>query len=290
MAKSITVGAAALVLLGLLACSSTTGPSDDDENVRNLINDKYKAYFDDSSAYGGGKPGDGGLVPGGGSRDAAATLPIHWWRSLTYAKRTIYITIEAPFTTAGVIVEDELKGVMYVDRTDNKILDPGSKPFHVMRTRHATFERATTDEPWELKAISPAVYAVAEQGRQTVTITSVRLVTEGGYDRTFTSMEEPIPLDELPRVSHGEKVSVTVRAENTSTEGWVPKSFGFLHHDWQRHNMTDKGNRTYEGGYSITAEPGVRHGGVSVIDAGTLQNETEDDYNADGWSLPFEVE
>jgi hypothetical protein len=289
MAKSITVGAAALVLLGLLACSSTTGPSDDDENVRNLVNDKYKAYFDDSSAYGGGKPGDG-LVPGGGSRDAAATLPIHWWRSLTYAKRTIYITIEAPFTTAGVIVEDELKGVMYVDRTDNKTLDPGSKPFHVIRTRHATFERATTDDPWELTAISPADYAVEEEGRQTVTITSVRLVTEGGYDRTFTSMEEPIPLDELPRVSHGEKVSVTVKAENTSTEGWVPKSFGFLHHDWQRHNMTDKGNRTYEGEYNITAEPGVRHGGVSVIDAGTLQNETEDDYNADGWSLPFEVE
>ena len=177
MAKSITVGAAALVLLGLLACSSTTGPSDDEENVRNLINDKYKAYFDDSSAYGGGKPGGDGLVPGGGNRDAAATLPIHWWRSLTYAKRTIYITVEAPFTTAGVIVEDELQGIMYVDRTDNKILDPGSKPFHVTRTRHATFERATTDEPWELTAISPAVYAVADEGRQTVTITSVRVVS-----------------------------------------------------------------------------------------------------------------
>jgi hypothetical protein len=290
MAKSITACAAALVLLGLLACSSATGPSDDEENVRNLINDKYKAYFDDGSAYGGGKPGGDGLVPGGGSRDAEATLPVFWWRSLTYAQRTIYVTIEAPYTTAGVIVEDELKGVMYVDRTDNKILDPGSKPFHVMRTRHATFERATTDEPWELTAISPAVYAVAEEGRQTVTITGVRVVTENGYDRTFEDMEEKIPLGELPRVSHGEKISVTVKAENTSNEGWVPRSFGFLHHDWRRYDMADKGNRTYEGEYNITAEPGVRHNGVSVIDAGTLQNEAEDDYNADGWSLPFEVE
>ena len=53
--------------------------------------------------------------------------------------------------------------------------------------------------------------------------------------------------------------------------------------------MDDEGNRTFTGEYNVTAEPGVRHGGVSAIDAGTLQNETEDDYNADGWSLPFEV-
>lgn len=284
------VGAAALVLLGLLACSSATGPSDDEENVRTLINDKYKAYFDDSSAHGGGKPGGDGLAPGPVGRDAEATLPVFWWRSLTYAKRTVYITVEAPYTTAGVIVEDELKGIMYVDRSDNKILDPGSKPFEVVRTRHATFERATTDDPWELTAISPAVYAVAEAGRRTVTINSVRIVTAGGYDRTFTDFEEQVPLEELPRVAHDEKVSVTVKAKNTSNEGWVPRSFGFLHHDWQRHNMADKGNQTYEGEYNITAEPGVRHGGVSVIDAGTLQNEAEDDYNADGWSLPFEVE
>jgi len=33
----------------------------------------------------------------------------------------------------------------------------------------------------------------------------------------------------------------------------------------------------------------VRHGGASAIDAGTLQNEAEDDYNADSWSLPFIV-
>jgi hypothetical protein len=286
---TVGVGVAALVLLGFLACSTATGPSDD-EDVRNLINDKYKAYFDDGSAYGGGKPGGEDLAAGPANRDAEATLPIFWWRSLTYAKRTVYVTVEAPYTTAGVIVEDDLKGIMYVDRSDNKILDPGSKPFAVVRTRHATFERATTDEPWELTAISPAVYAVAEQGRQTVTITSVRLVTAGGYDRTFTDMEEQLPLAELPRVAHGEKVSVTVKAGNASSEAWVPKSFGFLHHEWQRFNMADKGNRTYEGAYNITAEPGIRHGGVSVIDAGTLQNEAEDDYNADGWSLPFEVE
>jgi len=289
MAKSITAGAAALVLLALLACSNSTEPSNNDEDVRNLVDGKYKAYFDDGPAYGGGKPGGDGYVAGPAGRDGEATLPIHWWRSLTYAKRTIYVTVEAPYTTAGVIVEDDLKGIMYIDRSDNKTLDPGSKPFEVTRIRHATFERPTTDDPWELTAISPAVYSVAGEG-QTVTITSVRLVTEGGYDRTFTDMEEQIPLEELPRVSHGEKVSVAVKAENTSGEGWVPVSFAFLHHDWQRFNMADDGKQTYTGEYSITAEPGIRHGGASVIDAGTLQNETEDDYNADGWSLPFEVE
>jgi hypothetical protein len=292
MAKRIWsgAGAAALVLLAALSCSSSTGPSDDEEDVRNLVNDKYKAYFDDGSAYGGGKPGGDGLAGGLLARDAEATLPLAWWRTLTYAERTIYITLEAPYTTAGVLVEDELRGLMYIDRSDNKVLDPGSKPFEVMRKRHATFERATTDEPWELKALSPAVYSLKEKGRQTVTITSVRLMTAGGYDRTFTNMQEPIPLAELPRVAEDEKVSYVVKAKNTSAEGWVPKSFGFLHHDWLRYNMADKGNQTYEGRFDVTAQPGIRHSGVSVLDAGTLQNESEDDYNADGWSLPFEVE
>ena len=282
-------GAAALVVLAALSCSSSTGPSDDEGDVRNLVNDKYKAYFDDGSAYGGGKPGGDGLAGGLLARDAEATLPLAWWRTLTYAQRTIYITLEAPYTTAGVIVEDELHGLMYIDRSDNKVLDPGTKPFEVMRKRHATFERPSTDEPWELTAISPAVYSVKEEGRQTVTVISVRLMTAGGYDRTFTDMEAPIPLAELPRVAEDEEISFVVKANNTSGEGWVPKSFGFLHHDWQRYNMADKGNQTYEGDFAVTAQPGIRHSGVSVLDAGTLQNETEDDYNADGWSLPLEV-
>lgn len=292
MAKRLIIGAcaAALVCFSGLGCQSSTEPgAGDEEQVRNLINDKYKAYFDDSSANGGGKPKDD--FPGEPvfSMDGEATLPVSWYRSLTYAKRTYWVKIEAPYTTAEVIVEDDLQGLMYIDRSDNKIFDPGNKPFAITRKRYATFERETTDHPWELTAISPASYTVQEEGRQTVTITSVRVVTGGGYDRTFTDMAEPIPLTELPQVEYGEKVTVTVKAKNTSGAGWVPKTFCFLHHDWKRHYMLPGEKQTFEGEYGITAEPGVRHGGVSAIDAGTLQDETEDNYNADGWSLPFEV-
>ncbi|UCH78941.1 MAG: hypothetical protein JSU81_03040 [Candidatus Coatesbacteria bacterium] len=293
MARRAIIGACVAALAGVfwLGCQSSTEPGPgDEEKVRNLIDNEYKAYFDDSSANGGRKPEGGDflseLVL---SMDGKATLPIAWYRALTFAKRTYWIKIEAPFTTAEVIVEDDLQGLMYIDRSDNKIFDPGSKPFAVTRKRYATFERETTDHPWELTAISPAVYSVQGAGRQTVTITSVRLVTENGYDRTFTDMAEPIPLTELPQVKYGEKITVTVEAENTSGAGWAPKTFCFLHHDWHRWNMNREGSRTFTGEYSITAEPGVRHGGVSAIDAGTLQNETKDDYNADGWSLPFEV-
>jgi len=221
--------------------------------------------------------------------DAEATLPIAWYRTVTYGKRTFWIKIEAPYTKADVRVEDALEGLMYIDRSDNKIFDPGSKPFAITRTRYATFERETTDYPWELTAISPAVYSLQDAGKQTVTITSVRVVTASGYDRTFTDMTQPIPLTELPKVKYHETVTVTVRVENDSPGRWVPKSFCFLHHDWQRWNMTNQGNRGFTGEYNITAEPGVCHGGVSAIDAGTLQNENADDYNADGWSFPFEV-
>jgi hypothetical protein len=289
MAKKFLIGAAAATLAGafLFACSSSTGPSDE-ENLRDLVDGRYAAYFNDGAAYGGKPPGGDGSPPARG-RDAEATLPIHWWRTVTYAKRTVYVTLEAPYTQAQVVVKDDIRGLMYIDRSDNKTLDPGSKPFEVVRTRHATFVRASTGDPWELTAISPAVYSVKEQGRQTITITSVRVVTAGGYDRTFEDMEEQIPLGKLPKVNLGETVTVTVKAKNASREGWVPESFCFLHHDWQRHDMTERSDDVFKGEYRITAEPGVRHGGASAIDAGTLQNEAEDDYNADGWSLPFIV-
>ncbi len=281
MAKKflVGVGAAAFLALIFFACSSSTGPSDE-EDVRDLVDGKYAAYFDDRDAYGGGKPGGG---------DGEATLPVNWWRTVTYAKRTVYVTLEAPYTVADVVVRDDIRGLMYIDRSPNKILDPGTKPLAVYRTRHARFERASSDDPWELEAISPASYSVQEEGRQTVTITSVRVVTGAGYDRTFEDTAELIPLDELPQVNLGETITVTVKATNTSAEGWVPKSFCFLHHDWKRYDMSEESGDVFKGEYRITAQPGVRHGGASAIDAGTLQNETADDYNADGWSLPFVV-
>ncbi|MGD8718043.1 MAG: hypothetical protein PVH29_04390 [Candidatus Zixiibacteriota bacterium] len=291
MAQRIALGIciAALACAAWLGCNSSTGPSDD-ENVRGLIDGEYAAYFNDSEAYGGGKPGGDGYERPALGGDAAATLPVAWWRTVTYAKRDYWIHIEAPYTTADVIVKDDIQGLMYIDRTTNGTLDPGSKPVAIERTRYATFERATTDDPWALTAISPAVWALADAGRQTVAITSVRLVTAGGYDRTFTDMTEPIPLDELPHVTYGEEVTVTMKATNTSGEEWEPATFCFDHHDWKRGLMDDDGAGTYTGTYTITADPGVRHGGVSGIDAGTMQNESEDDYNADGWSLPFEVQ
>ncbi len=291
MLKKISAGVGAAALAGALwlACSDSTGPSDD-EDVRELVNGRYAAYFNDDEAYGGGRPpGGDGSLPGLG-RDEEATLPVHWWRTVTYAKRTVYVTVEAPYVQADVMVKDDIRGLMYIDRSPNKILDPGTKPFAVERTRYGRFERASSDDPWELKAISPASYSVQEQGRQTITVTSVRVVTGAGYDRTFEDTAELIPLDELPKVWLGETVTVTVKTKNTSGEGWVPKSFCFLHHDWNRYYMFPGEKQTFEGEYRITATSGVRHGGVSAIDAGTLQNETEDDYNADGWSLPFEVE
>jgi len=280
-------GAAALAAAFLLSCTTATGPNDDD-NIRGLVGGTYAAYFNDGQVLGGGSGGGNLLVPGL-ELDGQATLPISWWRVPTYWKRTIYITLEAPFTKADVIVKDDIRGTMYIDRSDNHTYDPGSKPFELWRTRYATFERDSTDTPWALTAISPAAYKMQDEGSQTVSTTSVRIVTAGGYDRTFTDGTELIPLDEHPTVTKGEKITVTVNAHNTSKAGWTPVSFAFLHHDWQRYNTNDQGNETYKGEYNITAEPGVRHNGVSVIDAGTLQNENDDDYDADGWSLPFRV-
>lgn len=285
--RAIMVVAAAAALF--LGCENAAGP-DDDETLGDLINGEYAAYFNDGQTMGGGNPGGGAAAraAGGEGRDGAATLPIAWWRTITYFHRALTIGVEAPYTKADVMVKDDVRGTMYVDRTNDYTLNPGSKPFAVWRVRYATFERATVDDPWELTAISPARYTLQEEGNQTVAITEVR-VRAAGYDRTFKDPAELIPLAELPAFDVGETVTVTAKAHNASTAGWDPVSFGFMHHDWTRDDMSDQGGETYQREYTVGTKVGVHHGGVDVLDAGTLQNESQDDYNGDAWGIPYHV-
>lgn len=284
IAATVLAGAAAW-----LSCGENQVPSDE-ENIGSLINGKYAAYFNDGQTMGGGNPGGRILAGPGGFGDGAATLPVWWWRTITYGKRSLTISLEAPFTKADVTVRDEIRGTMYVDRTNDNILNPGSKPFAVLRTRYATFERADADSPWELTAISIAEYRLQEDEKRTVTIDEVRVVGENGFDKTYRDPTELHPLSELPTFEIGEKVTVTAKAHNTSTEGWEPVSFGFMHHDWTRDNMSDLGNETYKREYTVGTKVGVHHGGVDILDAGTLQNENEDDYNGHAWGLPYHVQ
>jgi hypothetical protein len=280
----------ALAALALFSCNSASEPSDE-ENLRAKIDGEYAAYFNDGTTMSGGNNGGGFDLGTGGGRDATATLPVAWWRELDYSKRTISVTVSAPYTQADVFVKDDIKGDLRVDRSNDRVLNPGSKAIAVYRERYATFERPDTDSPWILTAISPARYSLQVNGRQTVVVTSLRVQSDGGFDRTYNNWKELIPLAELPHFETGEKVTVTAKAHNTSSSGWTPVSFAFLHHPvYVRDNMTDQGNEAYVKEYTIGDDTGVHHAGVDVMDAGTLQNENADDYNGAAWGLPYIIE
>lgn len=280
-----TVGAG----LALLSCGGASEPSDED-TIGGKIDGEYAAYFNDNTTMAGGG-GGGGLsltLPGG--RDAEATLPVAWWRELDYYKRTVSVTVSAPYTVADVYVKDDIKGDLRVDRSNDHILNPGSKPIAVWRERYATFERTDTDSPWALTAISPARYSLQVNGRQTVTITSLQVRSDAGFNKTYSDWTKVIPLAELPHFKTGEKVTVTVKAHNTSSAGWEPASFGFLHHHvYTRDLMADEGEETYVKEYTIGDDGGVHHAGMDILDAGTLQNENGDDYNGEAWGLPYVI-
>ena len=280
----IALAATGFAFGSFLTCQGTTEPSDQ-ESIEGLINGEYAAYFNDGETMGGGGE-EGGAGPGDGG---TATLPVGWYRALTYFQRHVTVAVTSPYTKADVYVKDDVRGTMYIDRSQNGAWDPGSKPFAVWRERYATFERANADSPWYLSAIGIANYNCQDPAKQTVNLTSVRVVSSDGFDKTYADPKTPIPLDELPDFGAGVSLTVTAVASNVSTAGWTPVSFGFMHHDLVRENMTDKGNQTYEKSYTVGTRVGVHHGGVDILDAGTLQNQTEDDYNGNAWGLPYHI-
>jgi len=278
----VVVSAAALLLA---ACETGTGPSNDEEDIKGVVGPggKYNGYFSPSD-FGSG---DQGSPPGSlGGLDDAATPPVGWYRAFTYGAPEIWVHFSDP-TNADVLVNYYLQGTMYVDRTQDGIWNPGAKEFALTYIKGGRFVKQ--GDEWVLTHITPGEFRLTNEEDQTVEIVSVKIESTG-FSRTYTDPEEMIPLGDLSHFQPGDEVTVTVTATNSSTAGWVPECFAYIHHDKLRDPMTyDSDTETFVKEYTIGNDERVHHGCVDVLDAQTLMTESGDDYNGSAWAMPYLV-
>ncbi len=233
-----------------------------------------------------------------------ATLPVGWGRRrLGVTEKDIDIHIEG--NTAYVTITKRVEGTLYVDRTDDHIRNPGSKPIDDRVTKKAYFEKVFGH--WQLLELSCVDIELTEQSKQTVSITSVEAIgtnSQGAVTYTITSPSELMNIStELPTFLKGTEVKVIATVENSNQE-WTPPVFVFLHYgkpfqNHKREQMFDDGTHGDEvagdGKYTNTWTIGsnasiYRHAAVDVLDAGCLQNEDEDDYNSVAWRIPYKAD
>lgn len=250
-----------------------------------------------------------------------ATSPVFWGRRRIPADQPPTRSVEflAPPDSGRALVKVTVhfNGWFYVDRTDDGIRNPGRKPLRDMVTRYALFRKiwfhpdSTSADSlfgWRLLAISPSRFSMTDPTRQTVNITSVTLsdanhtltITEPGVLLKLRPGADPA----IPFFRSGQTVKVEARVTNTDA-GFLPSEFVYLHvptvarafpgpRDRARIRMWDNGQNgdatAGDGVYTViwtVRDWGVHHAAVDIINARTLQDETDDDYNSTAWGIPY---
>jgi hypothetical protein len=288
--KKVLTSAAVLAVLASGCVQEPSAELTDSENISNLIA---------SSGYVTMTPLDGLGEGGGGGKDNS--LPEHWWRDVTSeGARELILENDPEMGICTVTVIREIDANFNIDTTHDGVINPGIKPITDVRTRRVIVERTGDNgDPhggWELTYITPAEFALHSGLPQEVFIQSMKiykgddLAWECNSQDTFYSIE-----DGLPVLETGTLVRLEVEVLHTSPL-YDPAYYVFAHGPcpvWPRHWMNDLGlwgDRVAEDGiysYEWYVEESSDHWFVAadVIDADTMLDEEEDDYDSGAWGI-----
>jgi len=287
------LGTAVAVMGLVLACGCVQEPTaelSDSENIQNLLS---------SNDYVRMSPLEGQGESGGGGKDNE--LPEHWWRNLNTEGSFEVIQENDPSTgICTVTVIRNLDADFNIDVIHDGILNPGIKPISDIRTRRLIVEQTGDDtEPhggWVLTHITPAEYSLNSGIPQEVFIQSMKiyqgdeLTWECDSPDNFYSIE-----DGLPVLEPGILVRLEVEVLHTNPQ-YEPAYYVFAHGPcptWPRHWMNDDGlwgDRVADDGvysYEWYAEASSEHWFIAadIIDADTMLDEEEDDYDSGAWGI-----
>jgi hypothetical protein len=302
----------AAAAVGLAACSDgAVGPGDATEEDRQEILDLLdeSGFFADDFSAEGALP-DAAAQAGAAlfSGAAAEVTPPEVWgrRRLEVLRRSVTVDVDVPNGIAEVSKEIEFEGAFLLDITDDATINPTSKPLaHIFR-QNAVFERRDQEEVdaqgrrrWRLVSISPAELVMPDPATQTVAITEVQIEVNGVPVLTIVDPSQVLDVEtEILHLQQGDLVTVRAFTENANVEN-MPPTFVYLHlfhaspvgRRWDRFLMDQADEAGTEWVLSWTArQTGRERIGVDAIDAETFTTETEDDYRASVWGVPYLVE
>jgi hypothetical protein len=287
MTKLLGITVALVVLVGGCVQDPVTELSDSD-NIHNLLSSNGTVEMRPLEGRGedeGGKDGN---------------HPEVWFRQRTYEEAFEVILENDPSTgICTVTVVRNLFADFYIDVVHDEEFNPGIKPISDIRTRRAIVERhddVSVHGGWVLTHITPAEYSLNSDIPQEVFIQSMKiykgddLTWECDSPDTFYDVETGLPL-----IESGELVRLEVEVLHTNPQ-YDPEFYLFVHGpcpSWPRHFMNDEGlwgdrvagDDVYS--YEWYAEASSEHWFIAadIIDADTMLDQEEDDYDSGAWGI-----
>lgn len=284
----------AAVVLGLIAGGCVQEPEmTDQDHIYSLLSSSSVVAM-------GALDGQG---QDGGGKDVG--LPEAWWREIAgEGSFSVFLENDPAAGVCTVTVTRNLDAVFNIDVIHDGILDPGEKTIEDYRSRRAILERigdaSAPHGGWELIALTPATYGLRNESQQEVFIVDMKLYRDGELIWECNNPEQFYSVDtEIPVISEGDFLRFEAEAIHTSPS-FEPEFFIFVHGPcptWPRHLLYDNGeygDQTADDGvytYEWYAEDTQFHHrwgiAADVIDADTMEDSEEEDYDSGAWGMPL---
>ncbi len=212
--------------------------------------------------------------------------------------------------TAWASIKVDYNGAFLLDLTpgDGK-LDVTSKPLVESMVQQARLEKGPANEHgvrnWVLVGITPQQYVATDAAKQTVKISEVVVSVNGvvKIDITDPTAFEKIlstaakTSNDMPLFHRGDNIKIVVKVANTTGTNNTPPTFAFLssfHADanglgWRRMQMQDGGDNSYSLTW-VAQQAGRERVIVEALDAQGFVTPTADDYRANVWAVPYQIQ
>ena len=298
--------AVAAAAAAALACGEGTAPSSQQAQVLAAEQEQLGAMTDTDFGAAGATATDAAPAGAGLSADLAATpgdtAPTFWGRLRVVpgGPRPIYhrdVTIQGD--TARVQHDITFDGLLLVDTSADGVFNPTAKPLADHMTQHAVLVRDDSrPRGWRVAQLSPQDWTVVDASRQSVMVTDVKVYRN---DTLLVEVTDPAALfdvtSRVPRFRLGDTVKVVAAVTNTTSSGFTPPTFVYLHvrhaalsgTSWHRVQMTDNGDGTYQRSW-IARRTGIDRFLVDALDSATLLEGTADNYRANEVGIPYRIE
>lgn len=303
------LAAAGMAALILAACSDTpTGPGNATDDDRNAV----VAELEESGWFAEGFGNDGAAddlnlaaafdLPLSSVADQDEVPLVRRWGRRRGDPVSRLLTVDVTGDTARAELVVTFEGVFLLDRTPDDGEPATQKPLEEQAVQRAVLVRRTDADPagrpWELVALSPREWRMTDEAKRTVRIARVVVAVNGAVKLEVEDPAELFRVDNrIPRLALGDSVSVLAEVANTTGTGNEPPTFVFLHvyhhgpnaRGWVRIPMRQRDDGLFVRHW-IVRFGGRERMAVDAIDSQTFNTDSEDDYRASGWGIPYRIE
>ena len=203
--------------------------------------------------------------------------------------------------TVAVMIDVAFDGEFKLDITKDGQLNPTSKPLQEVLMQRAVLarrsERDSSGRRWQLVGLSPQQFVMTDAEKRTVALTNVIVKVNGEIVLEVTNPDELLRVnDRIPLLHRGDSVEVIAQVENTTGTGNIPPTFVYLHllhadptsRIWRRVLMQERDGQFVKSW--IVRHTGRNRIAVDAIDSQTFNTQTDDDYRANIWAIPYRIE